>query len=135
MAVSDEWAQAEPYLRDRAYATIEADPSFLLEGEGGPYGVKADIILARLIGHDDQIVRDDLRLERIVPVWLEPIFTRTTLARPADVLEQPRTAEYGLRSGFAVMETDIAAIWPPAGVEAKTGRYTVLFLRYKRRLR
>ena len=137
MAITDEWSQAEPYLRDRAYRTIESDPGFLLDHEGGPYGIKADLILARLIGHDDQVVRDDLRLDRIRDVLLEPMFPRMNFhAAPPEVVgDYPdiRTAEYGLRSGYAVAEFDIAGLWPPAGVEAKTGRYTVLFLRYKRR--
>lgn len=135
MSVHDEWARAESTLRDRAYATIEADPGFLPDHEGGPYGVKADIILARLIGHDDQIVRDDVRLDRIEPVWLEPIHERLTPAAPDDPYSPPRVAEYGLRSGYAVATLDATAIWPPPDVRPNgSPLYTVLFLRYKRRL-
>jgi hypothetical protein len=138
VAIADEWAQFEPYLRDMAYRGIESDPGFLLDHEGGPYGISADLILGRLIGHDDQVVRDDLHLDRIRDVVLEPMFPRMAFhAAPPEVVgDYPdiRTAEYGLRSGYAFCEMDVASVWPPAGVEARSGRYTVLFLRYKRRL-
>lgn len=137
MSPADEFARAEPVLRDRVYATIESDPGFLFDHDGGPYGIKADIILARLIGHDDQIVRDDLRLDRIRDVLLEPIFPKVTAVAAPDILSMPRTAEYRLRSGYATVELDPAAIWPPQGIRpdpANGYRYKVLFLRYKRRL-
>jgi hypothetical protein len=140
VSVTDEWAQAEPYLRDQAYREMEARPEFLFDCEGGPEGMQADIILGRLVGHDDQFIRD-IRLDRAVPVWLEPMFPRMAFtAAPAEgtgALPDIRAAEYGLRSSYALIELDSQTIWPPAGVTlspANGYRYTVLFLRYKRRV-
>lgn len=61
------WTDLEPTLRDRAYRRIDAMPELLLETDvwGSPDCEDAELIYARLIGIDGEIVKDGLCLPRV----------------------------------------------------------------------
>lgn len=127
------WAEAEPIMRERAYRTLDSDPQSLLECDGGPVGQTADVILARLVGFDDEIV-GDIRLQRVEPVWLVPIYERVTLVEAAPCPTRMRTARYVLQSGYVRMQ--LAPEHAPPDTTPGPPAFTVslLFLRYRRRL-
>lgn len=126
------------FLRQRLTAHIEAQPEVLLEHDGGPMGLKADIILATLYGMDDQIDAE-WRIPRVEPHLLMPIRPRLTAIEPepGPLLPTMRTARYELQSNWATMQLD----WLhhrdllPADVHPAQGDYlvTVALLRYRRR--
>lgn len=128
------WDQAEPVFREKAYRTIERDPQILLEGDGGPGSVQAEVYMARLYGYDDEIVADGLRLPRPEAVYLMPIMSQPAWMR-ADEDMQPaliRTATYVLQSGFALVK--LAPEYAPPGVTLGDDfTFRVLYLRYRRR--
>lgn len=128
------WDQAEPVMRHRAYRTIENDPQVLLEGDGGPGGVNAEIYMARLFGLDDEIVEDGLRLAAPLPIVRLPIIPRVAYLDDESDLSSPlRTADYVMQSGFALVH--LAAEYAPPGVELLPDfTFRVLYLRYRRRL-
>lgn len=134
----DDWPDFERHLRQRLNAAIDAQPESLLETDNGPIGMKADIILARLLGFDDQIVSDTMRLRRVEPLLETPIPERLTLAtlepEPGDYVPL-RTARYVLQSGYVTMQVDPVAVPLPGGVKVGPPdfRATVLFVRYRRR--
>lgn len=131
------WAHVEPTIRDQMNATLDAQPESLFEHDGGPVGRTADIILARLVGFDDQVVDDALRLRRVEPEWRTPIPARLSLTpepfSPDDAIL--RTARYVLQSGFAEMKLDPTAVPLPPDVKPTPPGFlvTVLFVRYRRR--
>lgn len=135
--MSEFWDFIEPTLREQAYATMDADPQSLLEHDGGPEGMTADVVMARLIGFDDQIVKDGWRRERADPVLLLPIHERPKLTASlapteADLYPTMRTARYVLQSGYVVFAMD--AVLLPLGVpHGPDFRTTFLYLRYRRR--
>lgn len=128
------WEHAEPCLRKRAYATLDANPESLLDGDAGGVSTPADVIMARLIGFDDQIVADGWRLTRPEPVLLMPIPERlsATMIDPQP-FTMPRTARYVLQRGHAVVPLD--GMYAPPGVtpDPQTLLVRVLYLRYRRR--
>jgi hypothetical protein len=127
------WTDIEPYLREQAYRAIDANPESLFERDGGPEGMKASFIYARLMGHDDQIVKDGWRLDRVVPVLYLPMFERLTLAEPDPVAAMPRQAEYRLQSGYVL--TDVSAEFVPPGTRIDNRHLaSVLYVRYRRHL-
>lgn len=128
------WREVEAILRGKAYGTLDNDPQVLLEGDGGPVGAEADVIMARLLGFDDQIVEDGWRLRRVEPVLfmpIMPVLRLTTATEPG--LTLPRTAEYVLQSGWA--RCPIAAEYAPPDVQVGPPTFTfdVLYVRYRRR--
>jgi len=117
-------------LIEKCYATIESEPTVLLEHDGGPYGLAADIVVARLYGFDEQLDHE-WRIPRIESELRTPIMPRLS-AVPSDVVASPmtRTGRYVLQSNYA--SANIAgeyvvplAPWKPA--------VSVLCLRYRRR--
>lgn len=135
LPLMDRWAEYEAVLRKQAYRTIESDPQVLLEHDSGGPGIAADLIYARLLGYDDEIVQDGWRLRRIEPVLLLPIFPRMSLAE-SDVLGPgvTRSATYALQSGYALVSVHAEVAMPPAGVRVgPDGTFRVLYLRYRRR--
>lgn len=128
------WEQVEPIARDKAYRTIERDPQILLEGDGGPGSMQAEVYMARLFGFEDEIVADGVRLRRPEPVYFMPISSGPAWMR-ADEDMQPapiRTASYVMQSGFALVT--LAAEYAPPGVTLRDDfTFRVLYLRYRRR--
>lgn len=128
-----EWTELEPLLRERAYRTLDSDPQVLFEHDGGPDYLDADVFLARLIGLDDEIVEDGMRLRRLESVILLPIHRGFSLFDDGPAEPTLRTAEYVLQSGWAILSVALPYPIPP-GVEPRPdGTVRVAFLRYRRR--
>lgn len=128
------WDQAEPVARRKAYRTIDNDPMVLLEGDGGPGGIKAEVYMARLFGYEEEIVADGMRLRRPEPVILMPLHRRQSLLtdETEPLLPSLRAATYVMQSGFAVVT--LAAEYAPADVTLQDDfTFRVLYLRYRRR--
>ncbi len=132
------WAEFEPALRYRMDAVIEARRPIADDTDGGPVGLDADVILARLIGHDGQVDDDTLRLPDVpqsvdVPLRLRP----TPAIDPDPTAAQPaRVARYVLQSGFATTNVDASGHPVPEGVTpGPTCLFSVAFVRYRRRIR
>lgn len=123
----------EPLLRRRAYGALEADPQVLLEVDGGPLGVDADVFIARLIGFEDEVVDDGIRLRRAEPVYLVPLHRRLSMLEPDPAELAPmRISTYVLQSGYAL--ATVAAENAPADVAVRDDfTVRVLYLRYRRR--
>ncbi len=135
MATTTLWQQVEPILREKAYASLDHDPQSLLDGDAGGFQADVEVIMARLIGFDDQIVEDGWRLERVEPVLLLPLFQKMTLARAAAPVStsMPRAARYVLQGGYAIAPLD--PMYAPPGIRPNMTTWTVrvLYLRYRRR--
>lgn len=129
------WSRIKPLLREQAEYVINNDPSVLLEREGGPVGEQADVVLARLYGADDQ-VDYDWRISRAVPVLYAAIPERLTAIEPAEPTSYSslRTAEYRLQSNFAKLRLDGRFAPEDVSVRSPDFTFSVLFLRYRRRL-
>lgn len=129
-----EWDEMLAIGIDRAYATIEHDPGFLLETDGGPVGAKAGIVVARLYGFDDQL-DDEVRLTEALGVYRRPIYQRTVLAEPdPSPLDQPSVARYRLQSAWARFHLAAEMGAPPdVPIDPATFAVSVLCLRYRRR--
>jgi hypothetical protein len=129
----DRWQQVEPTLRHKAYRTIESDPQVLLETDGGPVGMPAEVIFARLLGFEDEVVEDGLRLAEVVPDLRLPIMSLGPLLSSGPLEPQPiRVARYALQSGYA--RTKVAAEFAPPGVQLGPDfTFRVLYVRYRRR--
>jgi hypothetical protein len=130
---NSEWEQAEPIFRERAYRSLAAQPEYLLEGDGGPIGLKADAVFARLTGFDDEIVKDGYRLSRVEPELRVPMRPRLQAwSEPAASAALLRVARYVLQSGWATLSVSVPYL--PPGVEPDvTGQAVLAFLRYRRR--
>lgn len=129
------WPEMERHLRGHLYAVIDHTPELLLDADGGPVGATADIILARLLGFDDEIVDDSLRLGRVEQVWLKAIpqqFSVTAVELTADI-EPLRTAEYVLQSCYAQMAVASMLLPPEMRGDSPTFQTSVLAVRYRRR--
>ena len=134
--MSDDLLTSE--IRARLTHFIEADPQVLLEHDGGPLGLKADIILATLYGFDEQ-VDAEWRIPRVESTLLRPITPRLSLtADDADAaMPTMRVARYELQSAWAALDVD----WLhhrallPADVKPSPGTYLVkvALVRYRRR--
>jgi hypothetical protein len=125
-----EWQHVEPILREQAYAVINNDPYMLLETEGWPGGMEADVILARLLGFDEQ-VEHDWRIPRVESVLLTPIPERLSVLAQEPERTPLRTARYNLLSNYARMSVD--GRYAPADVTLGADfRFSVLAVRYRR---
>lgn len=100
--MSDEFMRL---LREQLTDYIHAQPEFLLEHTGGPLGLEADIILATLIGFDDQ-VDAEIRITTILPVIKRAIPQRPSLSLDAPPLVTMPTARYDLQSNWAEAQID-----------------------------
>lgn len=138
-----EWRRVvEPVLRAEMAATIDNDPWTLLETWGGPVGMTADLVLVRLLGHDDEIVDDTLIFDTVRPEWLAPIPERATYAdfaaAPSHIAPMPRTALYVPLSGYATTSVSFEAMWdgwtPGPHSFHTNAAASILFVRYKRKL-
>lgn len=126
-------------MRERLTAAVESKPEVLLECDGGPVGLKADLYLATLYGFDDQ-VDAEIRIDRAHQVWKRPIMSRvnwTAYNEPVTSPEPLRTADYVLQSNYATMNVDWLAYRDvlPDDVHPERGTHlvTVALLRYRRR--
>lgn len=118
-------------LIDKAYRTIEQQPEYLLEHDGGPQFETADIIVARLIGLDDEIV-DQVFLDRPLPVWRMPAAQAPTFVLDDGPVYEPlKVVEFQLQSNYATAWLD-AIHAPPGTAGPPTFRAKVLCLRYRR---
>lgn len=133
------WTEFEPYLAERLTKVIEHQPEVLLEHDGGPWSLKADIILAVLYGMDGQV--DALwRIPRVEDVLLRPISRRPTMRMDADPMADltPSTARYVLQSSWAEITLDYPAHRDllPADVKPSLGtnEVTAALLRYRHRI-
>lgn len=131
----DLWREVEWEARQQAYRTLDNDPQILLETDSGGPSVQAEVIMARLIGYEDEIVEDGLRLTRVEPVIRMPIMRRPWIyeeTQPPPDMTMP-AAEYRVQSGFALVHLD--AMYAPPDVEFRPPTFTfrVLYLRYRRR--
>ena len=130
------WAQVEARVREKAYRTIDRDPQVLLEQDGGPVGLDADLFHARLIGFEDEIVKE-MWIRGAEPTILLPIPQRPlVLATDAETvrweMEPSRVARYELQSGFAALS--VSGEYDPP-VEKLRPDFTarIAYLRYRRR--
>lgn len=131
------WAEVEPVMRERAYRRLDNDPQVLLEHDGGPLDIKADVILARLIGFEDEIVQDAVRLSSVMPVYRLPLLPRGQFAMSEDTAPPSlnlRAAEYVLQSGYVAVNLAPEYAPPEITVGPPTFTFKVLYLRYRRRV-
>lgn len=85
----------EPVL-DRLRHRIASMPEYLLETDGGPVGLEADVIFADLITPDDDV--RTIRLDRVRPDVLVPIARRPTPLDETDLsMLIPGEARYVLQ--------------------------------------
>lgn len=138
------WTDVERHCREAAYAQIDADPQVLLEHDTTPDGIDADLFHARLIGFDDQIVRE-LWLTKPLAVVLEaiprpmtfaPVTDSTDPFSPAwdDDMLYGRTARYHLQSGQVIWTVSLeVTTWPPIEKCRPDRTVKIAYLRYRRR--
>lgn len=110
---------------EQLFATIDNDPQVLLETKGGPVGLTADVIVARLFGYDEQIDHEWVLSGRIPPVLLTPIIHRPMMvAFDGDAMPSIDSATYHLQSIWAqvylnvamvALAGDVPASWRPGG--------------------
>lgn len=127
-------------LRDRLTAHVESQPEVLLEHDGGPMGLKADLYLATLYGMDGQ-VDAEWRIPKVEPYLLRPVRPRMSAAfdpEPEPIMPMLRTARYELQSNWATMQVDWLHFHKmlPIDIRPDPGTYliTVALLRYRHRL-
>jgi hypothetical protein len=141
------WEQAERMAREQAYDTIDADPQVLLEQDSW-FDVDADLIYARLLGFEGEIVRDGWRLPKVTPEIRMPIVrsTRALFREAADeaflnragiidvdlLMPTVRTAVYRLQSGFATIRVS-GQFRPPVEQLRDDDTAVLAYLRYRRR--
>jgi hypothetical protein len=117
---------------ENCFRTIRSEPEYLLECDGGPEGMTADIVVARMFGYDGQMDRE-VRLRRAEPVVRLPIaYPGPTLAFEELAHATMSTAEYVLQSNYATVYID-ACLASDLPFDPITFRCKVLCLRYKRR--
>lgn len=130
------WAEVEPALRDQAYRKLDTDPQILLEGDSR-FDVDADLFYARLIGFEDEIVEDGVRLTSVQPeihvAIPQPLRLSDFAAdEPIVGLEPTTRAVYRLQSGFATLSVD-GMYGPPVEKLRKDFTARIAYLRYRRR--
>ena len=136
MSTDTRWREVEAELRDLSYRRMDSDPESLLEHDSGGPSVKADVIMARLVGLDDEIVRDGWRLTHVAPELRLPIMRRSPMFEEIQSLPDVNlpTARYVLQNGFVLHHLDERYAPPGVEVGPPTFTFTVLYLRYRRRL-
>lgn len=131
-----EWPKFSSFLRERMTAIIENDPRVLLEHDGGPCGIKADIYLATLYGHDEQ-VDAEWRIPRIETTLLRPIMRRPTMVAESEPSLDLPIARYELQSSWATMDLDYLTHCDLLPLDVRpdpgTNLIRVALLRYRRR--
>ena len=127
----------EADVRHRLRVAINAQPELLLESDGGPVGLKADVFFADLIGHDDQIDHE-WTISSAAPKLRVPIRERALAALREDVMPDPsiHTTTYALQSNYATLtvadEVAFSAGWDVRG-GPPAFQTKVVLLRYRRR--
>lgn len=136
MTVVDEFVST---LREQLTRHIEWQPEYLLEHDGGPLALKADVILATLYGFDEQ-VDAEWRIPEVRDVLLRPLMQRMDWTQvDPDPVAAPtfRTAEYVLQSNWATTQVDWLRFRDmlPKDVRPPAGDFlvTVALVRYRRR--
>ena len=130
------WSEVEAFMRERAYRALDRDPQILLERDGGPVGLDADLFHARFLGFEDEIVREMWvpRAEPtiLMPIPQRPIWSAVDAASVHWEMEVSRVARYELQSGYVTLS--VAAEYDPP-VEKLRPDFTarVAYLRYRRR--
>ncbi len=127
-------SKAEVLACDLAYRTIDQDPRVLLEADASHISADADFVIARLLGFDDQVVEDHLRLSKALPVLRVPIpqGIRAWMEESTFPTSAMRIAEYRLQSVFVVVS--VAAEVVGKLVDRSDGTIKILCVRYRRRL-
>jgi hypothetical protein len=132
------WQEFEPMLRERLTQRIESEPEVLLERDGGPEGLRADIILATLYGFDEQ-VDEEWRIPDVPSRLFRALPDRQTysLAEPPSISPNIPQATYKLQSTYAWMDLDWLAHRHllPADVRPApaTNLVSAALVRYRRR--
>lgn len=131
------WTEFDRMFRDMLTARVEQDPEVLLEHDGGPVGLKADVIFATLYGMDEQI-EAEWRIPRVEPYLLMPLRERVTIAAPEPTaMPTMRTARYELQSNWATMNVSYSTLigsWPAdVKPDPTTLMVRVALVRYRRR--
>ncbi len=132
-----DWDTVERSLRQRAYASLDNDPQILLATDAH-FTVDADLFYARLIGFEDEIVRDAVQLPRVVPEIFLPIPRPRLTLRPREPgaaieLSDLGVARYVLQTGHVVL-TVSGEYGPPIDhLDPETVTARVVYLRYRRR--
>lgn len=130
------WTEIEAFMPERAYRTLERDPQVLLERDGGPVGLDADLFHARLLGFEDEIVTEmwvrGAEPTILMPILRRPVVLRADAASLRYEMEPSRVARYELQSGFVTLS--VSAEYDPP-VERLRPDFTarVAYLRYRRR--
>jgi hypothetical protein len=125
------WDQIEPTLLDLMQAKIDAMPESLLESDGGPVGIKADVILARLIGWDEETVAT-WRIREVAPILFRPLSLPQFIKWSGGGIIS-RRAEFVLQSCYATYQLDPRYAPADVRIEPPTFSFSVLYVRYKRR--
>lgn len=115
---------------DECYEVINNDPQLLFEHDGGPYGIPADIFVARLYGMDEELI-DEWRIPRIESELRMPLRERVRVSAEPSPYPTLRTARYVLQSNYATAQIAGEYVTPLIPWQPTV---TVLCLRYKRRL-
>lgn len=137
LSVRTPWAEIEPVLRDRAYRHIDAMPEILLETDSW-FTLDADLIYARLIGYEDEIVKDGLRLPRVEPEIYLAIMRRPRIYEPtpAEFSIEPEPmlkATYRLQSCYTTLDVSAELYDVPVENLRHDHIAKVAYLRYRRR--
>lgn len=114
---------------DALYRKIDHEPQVLLEHDAGPPSVPCDLVVARLIGGDDELVNEMLLREPLAVLRTpEPVRDWSISDEPA--YEPLRVAEWVPQSVYAtgVLDALHAGGWP---LDPATMRCRVLALRYR----
>lgn len=124
---------------DNLRAAIDHNPqSLLLTGPNhSACGVPAHVVIADFIGHDDQIERDAVRLDRCLPVVLtpRPLTTARLMARMAEP-PQPGWGDLDVwrwePHGMYAIARISGELLPDEEYDPTTFLVTVLYVRYRR---
>ena len=134
--MTDPQQEFDRHMRDRLTAVIESQPEVLLEQDGGPIGLKADLFLATLYGFDEQ-VDAEIRVPKAEWDVRMPIRRRLSVLDEPDPSPVMPIAVYVLQSNYATMQVDWLYMreFLPSDVKPPPLDYlvTIALLRYRRR--
>lgn len=129
-----ELTPAQRHLVDALYRRIDHEPQVLLEHDGSAPRSNYDVVIARLIGRDDELV-DEMRLheplDQIRMAYPVPMHELMALDDPVDFSKPAHyEAVWNVQSVYAraVLSAEEAGDWP---WDPATFRCRVLGLRYR----